>query len=315
MSSPKDGRWNRFEYVNRLFQPDEQNELSAISRSVGAYLASRADEDGKCWPSVATIASCVGRSQNSVRKALDELEAARLLTRTRRQIAMGWCYTFSLCTPSKVEPPSTTEPLHEVNPFTQCADPLQPVKVTPSPSEGKQYREQTKEQSKHASASALVMSEEVERVIREVESVTGRILDTREAQQVVDLSADLAANIDAFLSVAKSYRNAKPYNLVKWAADRLKADAERIANNPKLAAKRARMSVGSRESYAKRPAKEFERDERTDAEILAAASPERVAELTAFWSAGAETAAALDGMQTDEWISARVVDDLRWGGA
>ena len=49
------------------------------------YLKDRADKDGKCWPAIKTIARELCLSRSTVKRALDELCGAGLLTREPRQ--------------------------------------------------------------------------------------------------------------------------------------------------------------------------------------------------------------------------------------
>jgi hypothetical protein len=64
--------------------------LTPKARAVAAVLFARMDEDGTCWPSLATIATDAGYVRShSVLAALDELEAAGWLLRERRRKANG----------------------------------------------------------------------------------------------------------------------------------------------------------------------------------------------------------------------------------
>jgi hypothetical protein len=64
--------------------------LTPKARAVAAVLFARMDEDGTCWPSLATIATDAGYVRShSVLPALDELEAAGWLLRERRRKANG----------------------------------------------------------------------------------------------------------------------------------------------------------------------------------------------------------------------------------
>ena len=48
------------------------------------YLKDRADKDGKCWPGIKTIAKELGLSSSTVKRALDDLYQAGLLTKETR---------------------------------------------------------------------------------------------------------------------------------------------------------------------------------------------------------------------------------------
>lgn len=66
------------------FQSIYHSDLSHRARSVYMYLRDRADKDGKCWPAIQTIARDLGLSRSTVKRALDELYRAELLTRETR---------------------------------------------------------------------------------------------------------------------------------------------------------------------------------------------------------------------------------------
>ena len=58
--------------------------LSHRARSVYMYLKDRADSEGRCWPAIRTIALELGLSRSTVKRALDDLYGAGLLTRELR---------------------------------------------------------------------------------------------------------------------------------------------------------------------------------------------------------------------------------------
>ena len=60
------------------------SDLSHRARAVYMYLTDRADRDGKCWPAIKTIAKELNLSRSTVKRALDELCRAELLTRETR---------------------------------------------------------------------------------------------------------------------------------------------------------------------------------------------------------------------------------------
>ena len=64
-------------------------ELSHRAKSVYMYLRDRSDADGKCWPSLKTIASSLRLSVPTVQRALSELEKAGYVTRQNRYRANG----------------------------------------------------------------------------------------------------------------------------------------------------------------------------------------------------------------------------------
>ena len=66
------------------FQNIYHSDLSHRARSVYMYLKDRADKDGKCWPAIKTIAKELRLSSSTVKRALDDLYGAGLLTREPR---------------------------------------------------------------------------------------------------------------------------------------------------------------------------------------------------------------------------------------
>jgi DNA-binding MarR family transcriptional regulator len=66
------------------FQNIYHSDLSHRARSVYMYLKDRADSEGRCWPGIRTIAAELGFSRSTVKRALDDLYGAGLLTREPR---------------------------------------------------------------------------------------------------------------------------------------------------------------------------------------------------------------------------------------
>lgn len=60
------------------------SDLSHRARAVYMYLKDRADKDGKCWPAIKTIAKELNLSRSTVKRALDDLCQAGLLTKETR---------------------------------------------------------------------------------------------------------------------------------------------------------------------------------------------------------------------------------------
>jgi DNA-binding MarR family transcriptional regulator len=52
--------------------------------AVYMYLRDRADKDGECFPAVPTIASDLGLSESTVRRAMNDLEKNKLIRRKVR---------------------------------------------------------------------------------------------------------------------------------------------------------------------------------------------------------------------------------------
>ena len=67
------------------FRAIYSSELSHRARSVYMYLKDRAGRDGKCWPAIRTISRDLALSRSTVKRALDELCGAGLLTREPRR--------------------------------------------------------------------------------------------------------------------------------------------------------------------------------------------------------------------------------------
>lgn len=67
-----------FEYVRAVNQTD----VSPAARHVMLVLLAWLDlERGRCFPSVASIAAAIGKSERAVRRIMDELEVAQLVMR------------------------------------------------------------------------------------------------------------------------------------------------------------------------------------------------------------------------------------------
>lgn len=60
------------------------SELSHRARAVYMYLKDRADAGGQCWPGINTIAAELNLSRSTVKRALDDLCRAGLITKERR---------------------------------------------------------------------------------------------------------------------------------------------------------------------------------------------------------------------------------------
>jgi hypothetical protein len=60
-------------------------EIGSTAMAVYLVLAAHADDDGRCWPSEATLARLVGCTDRTVRTSLKALEAAGLIGKQRRR--------------------------------------------------------------------------------------------------------------------------------------------------------------------------------------------------------------------------------------
>lgn len=80
--------------MNR-FRDIYTSDLSLRARTVYMYLKDRADSEGRCWPSIKTIALELGLSRSTVKRALDDLCKAGLLQKDQRWRENG-SYTSNL---------------------------------------------------------------------------------------------------------------------------------------------------------------------------------------------------------------------------
>ncbi len=67
-------------YFTHIYQSD----LNHRAKTVYIYLKDRADAEGRCWPAINTIAADLRLSRSTVKRALDDLCRAGLLTKDRR---------------------------------------------------------------------------------------------------------------------------------------------------------------------------------------------------------------------------------------
>jgi hypothetical protein len=85
-----------------------QQALKPVPKLVLMALADAADDEGICWPSVATLASKVGVSTRTVRRVMQELICGKLLTAEQRYRSDGSCssnrYRLSLVGGDKLSP-------------------------------------------------------------------------------------------------------------------------------------------------------------------------------------------------------------------
>lgn len=66
--------------LNHIYKAD----LPHRAVTVYIYLFDRANKDGECWPAIPTIASELKLSQSTVRRALNDLRKAGLVTTEQR---------------------------------------------------------------------------------------------------------------------------------------------------------------------------------------------------------------------------------------
>ena len=65
------------------------HELSHRAKAVYIYLKDHANKEGTCWPGIKTIAAGVSLSRSTVKRALDDLVKAGLVTKERRWRSNG----------------------------------------------------------------------------------------------------------------------------------------------------------------------------------------------------------------------------------
>lgn len=106
--------------------------LPAVSKAVLISLADQANDEGVCWPSVATICDRTCYSERAVRKALRWLEAVGLLIaeigamRSNRYTLRPEAYRPGLHAVEVTEPEAPQDaaeaqpPRHDVPPGTSC---------------------------------------------------------------------------------------------------------------------------------------------------------------------------------------------------
>ena len=66
------------------FQKIYRSDLNHRARAVYMCLKDHADREGKCWPGIKTISRELGLSRSTVKRALDDLCKAGLVTREPR---------------------------------------------------------------------------------------------------------------------------------------------------------------------------------------------------------------------------------------
>ena len=64
-------------------------ELPSRAKVVYMYLRDRANKDGKCWPGIKTIARDLNLSRSTVKRALDDLYRAGLVSKENRRRENG----------------------------------------------------------------------------------------------------------------------------------------------------------------------------------------------------------------------------------
>jgi len=98
-------------------------------------LADHADEDWKCWPSLARIALFVGCSENTARRALQRVEAMGIISREARPGQSDMYRLNADFDPSQIGTPAKTAPLPTETPPLPRWDHT-PPKLVGDPSQG-----------------------------------------------------------------------------------------------------------------------------------------------------------------------------------
>ena len=73
-------------YYDSIYQ---DTELGPRAKAVYIYLKDHANKEGTCWPGIKTIAAGVSLSRSTVKRALDDLVKAGLVTKERRWRSNG----------------------------------------------------------------------------------------------------------------------------------------------------------------------------------------------------------------------------------
>ncbi len=98
-------------------------------------LADHADEEWKCWPSLARIALFVGCSENTARRALQRVEAMGIISREARPGQSDMYRLNADFDPSQIGTPTKSAPLPTETPPLPRWDPT-PPKLVGDPSHG-----------------------------------------------------------------------------------------------------------------------------------------------------------------------------------
>lgn len=72
----------------------KNHDIKKRSKYVYLYLCDRVNREGICWPSITTIAKELEMSRSTVRRALDDLRTAGLLTTKQRYRSNGGTSTL-----------------------------------------------------------------------------------------------------------------------------------------------------------------------------------------------------------------------------
>ena len=73
-------------YFGHIYADEE---LPSRAKAVYMYLRDRSNKDGKCWPGIKTIAGELNLSRSTVKRALDDLYQAELITKETRRRENG----------------------------------------------------------------------------------------------------------------------------------------------------------------------------------------------------------------------------------
>lgn len=118
--------------------------MSPAQKSVLISLADNANDEGVCWPSVATISKRTCVSERAVRNALRWLEEVKLLASHQRTGRSTW-YTLT---------PAAYAPGISCPPAADAAPPRQEMPLTPAPAAPRTVKEPSIEPSVQVAATA-----------------------------------------------------------------------------------------------------------------------------------------------------------------
>ena len=99
--------------------------LTPALRCILLALAEHADEEGRCWPSLARLATLAEVDRRTVTRGLAELEARALLAR-ERTVGQSTSYALAIGEPGGCE-----TPLHQAREIPRGVTPLQQGRETP----------------------------------------------------------------------------------------------------------------------------------------------------------------------------------------
>jgi hypothetical protein len=115
--------------------------LDATERLVMLSLADHADDEGRCYPSIARLCRRTSMSDRGVQKVIGRLVERGFIT-VKPSAGQGGANLYTLATPEPGSPPNPVHPPNVVHhtPRTTFTTPPNPVPVTPEPGSPKPSR-------------------------------------------------------------------------------------------------------------------------------------------------------------------------------